>query len=1181
MANLLIDYQFDALNGSNPDASFPFSFSNGNIVNGPGQTSIGTFSKALNLGTNGKAKINIASLAMNLRKFCFQFTFKAKGPVSGRQNLFESNKLPFSIHISKGKSNTFYELNCAVAPKKHGWGGTSTLFKKSIRANQWLTATVAYDVDTLALFIDDELIGVHAFPNGIITKSRSNDLFIGTWVDGRRNHFKGDLAAFKWWDGIPGNFESLLDEQRTQAEWFISYKQESIKSKLNFGKKTQGKQFVSATGAHIQHFQNGAIMYHDSLGAAFEMHGAIYQKYKAFGSRNNLGYLVTDESNSTRRGGKKSIFSKGGIYWSSASGARVVSGEIYLEYENFGEAAKLGFPTQEARNISGGKEQIFQFGRMYYKNGEPNANEVHGAILARFLALGGTRKMGFPTSNEMDVKNNRRQNIGKCSEFETCTIYWKSGVGAFEVHGDIRKHYRKLKGPAGSLGFPTSNEVDIPGVAGHGRMNTFEKGSILWYGSAGSIRVARPFKIFIGRINSRENEGFGMGQNDLYFKHIRVKEGSRTLYNKRRPSSGDWSGNVKDVNFTIPITITPNKINTNIKFEVKIMDADPGTDDHLGTKSWTLSAANAWGLRNNNGLFNEAFSKIRSFTWSVKPQVNLSSLTEVQKWWGEDNFKTAKLTWQQAAAAFRDLDSDTEWWDVSDWLQKAFFELVAEGIAKDGNCFGMALEAIYAKKNISLFGQPLNEKIPFNRIIKNEINIKHAYQVGAAPIWWFLGQFVSGNTHDPKDVFNRSHAAFLRGDDPVICIAQNYDFSGGPHCILPVDWRKTSSSWIMKVMDPNKENQVRTLTVNPRNNTFRYQGSSRLYTGGQWSGGRFHYMPFCILNRPPRTPVWDAILLLLTGTVIILADDAETVSIKDLNGKDLNAHGNRAKTLLKSGKKPDEYFVNYQGFDRSSSIKPGQIMMRRDHIFSQSIDPGISVPSTGPLTAVIADRRFRTLGSAVNINANPSLAGRNAHHILADPNALAKLTTAAKKQLQGITKINNKRNFVQVVKGRKAGKLKYVVKNQLSEIRVESTLRQNEVHNFTLKDLGTHQNVLNMDTSRNKNANIVISNKLGVQGDFIEMTIQNVPLKTNKPLQLNIKKGIAGMEIVNQGVNATLPIAIKAKINGKTMAKNFTLPFANGARIKPASMLENNHLEVSKIDNLFGQIKSSLSIKKR
>lgn len=1186
MEKLLIDYAFKDVNVSNPDGTFSTTFTSATPVTGPGATSIGDYPNALDLGTSGKAQVNLNGLDPDPKQFCFRLVFKAKGPVTARENLFESTFLPFSIFIDKGTAAGYFELIATVGTVSHGWSGADTLFKEKLSTDKWYTMTVAYDHDTIGLFLDNKVVAVHAFPDGNIKPGTEKKLYIGTWVDGARDHFKGCLAAFQWYNEIPSDIESLLDEQRTQAEWFITYKYEKFKKSYNTGNRTAKIEFNSVTGGYWQQYERCGIMYHDSLGAAFEIHGGIYAKYSSMNAakRSELGFLVSDETDTTKSGGRKSVFNKGAIYWSGGTGAIPVLGQLYLDYEDLGESKAFGFPTSEERNINGGKEQIFQGCQMYHRNGDSNAHEVHGAILAKFLSIGGITQWGFPMTHEMDVKKGASV-IGKFSEFEGCTVYWSPGTGAFEVHGDIRRKYQEIGGPLSDLGFPTSDEKNIPNFSGAGRINTFQKGSILWFGSYSSIQIARPFKVFIGRVNSKENEGWGMGQNDIYFKYIQLQEDGTMKYNERRPKSGDYGGhNIIDVNFTIPVTITPNVITKKVTFSVNIYDDDPGDDDHLGTYTKVLDASNAWGLRENNGVYSVGFYKINSLTWSVKPQVDISSLTEPQKWWGTANKGTPTISWQKCASAFRDIDSETEWWDVTDWLDKAFYELAVKDLAKNGNCYGMSLEGIYARKNASLFGMPLDRFTSWSAL-ENEFNIKHCYQVSADAIWWFLGQFVSGNTHDPKDVFLRTLNEFNRGNHPVICIAQNYDFSGAPHCILPVGWDTSSKPWKMSILDPNFPGVVKTLTVNPDNNTFEYiSTSTKKYSGGEWSGGRFHYMPFSVVNKMPRTPVWDAILLLLAGTIIILADAAETVSITDANGNDLSAFGERAKNALKSGKRPVEYFVGYQGFDRSPSLKPNQIMIRREDEFAKVAAPGVSAPATLTLGEVLKDRRFANISTLLESDRKVStdISGRNVNHVLNDPKLTATLSKKVITGLMELAKINASRDFIHKVKGSKTGNLEYVVKHKLSEIRVETPINANEAHNIEISNLGTHSNIFKMNSERNKKVALTITNKLGVAGDFIQLNIKDIPIGQSNSLEMNVKQGLGGLEMLNKGASVTLPVSLKGVMDGKAFQNNFNMPLDKdkGMRIKPASVISQSELTVSRIEGLFGPVISTERLRK-
>jgi hypothetical protein len=74
--------------------------------------------------------------------------------------------------------------------------------------------------------------------------------------------------------------------------------------------------------------------------------------------------------------------------------------------------------------------------------------------------------------------------------------------------------------------------------------------------------------------------------------------------------------------------------------------------------------------------------------------------------------------------------------------------------------------------------------------------------------------------------------------------------------------------------------------------------------------------------------VWDAIVLLLSGVVIIVAADAETESITDPAGSDLDAHGDRAREILQRGGRPADCFVGYKGIGGSKGILDGELLMQ-------------------------------------------------------------------------------------------------------------------------------------------------------------------------------------------------------------------------------------------------------------
>jgi hypothetical protein len=1166
------------------------------VVPGPGATVAGNFADALDLGAVGRGAVDVSALAIDLRQFTVRVVFQANGPVVARSNLLESNRLPFALWLAP-RNSTEFDLVASVAPQVHGWRGASTRFAAGLKPGVWYVADLVYDIDTVALFVDEAIVSVHAFWWGAIDEFPGHDLFVGTWVDGARDHFDGRIAAIQWLAGIPDALQAQLDERRAHPEWFITHKLETLRARLDLGEPLAAIAYQWGSGAYLQHYQYGALMYHDSLGAAFELHGAIYARFRSLRTVSSLGYLVSDEVPSTYGTGRKSVFSNGAIYWSDATGAVPVLGQIYLDYEALGEARGIGFPLQAARLIPNGREQQFQRARMYHKTGQPNAHEVHGAILANYLAVGGPPALGFPITHETEVRKrtstpssgrNLFVTIGKFSEFERCTIYWSSSTGACEVHGDIRQKFRDLGGPAGDLGFPTSDEQDIPGVAG-GRFNSFQNGILLWYGSASSIVVARPFRLFIHRINAKESEGWLMGQNDMY-TYIRVMDGPHVVYDARRPSSGDWGGdNIVDVDFTIPVVITPN-VGEAVTLSIDVWEADPGNDDHLGKWTKVLDVSNGWGLSENGGILNSGgFASINSISAAVQPVVDPATLTDSEKFWGVANQGTDDLSYSQYAAAFSDVDSETEWWDVTDWLERAFYELVVEDLAENGNCFGMSVEAIYARKSRSVFSMPLDRFTQWD-VIRPEVNVRHCYQVGAGPIWWFVGEFLTGNTHDPVDVFNNTRDEFNRGNHPVICIAQNYDFSGAPHCILPVAWDSSVKPWRITISDPNFPNKLRTLTVDPDNNAFEYIGSST-YRGGEWTGGRFHYMPYSLVSTSPRTPVWDAIVLILLGTLIILGEDAQTESLTGGDGLDLDGHGNRARQLLQRGDALSGFFVPFKGYDqatrgRRDATRPpkrrgkgtvaGEILMRR-HLDSDDkvVGPAgvdhseLAHLALGELTA---SRSFRAIHSAVFGERRPTgrFASRDLYHLAQDAAALRTLSPAARKTVRAAADSALPGDFRHSIVGLRRGTFDYGVKHGLCEFRLGSSLVRSERLELAADRLGTSANAVQVKASRDKVVRLEVANKLGVAGDHVRIAVDQIPVSAAAPLQLNLKPGLGGLEVITGGTHVDARVEVTAVIDRKIIRRSFQLPLDGGTRLKLSNVLSQRTLGVSRIDNLLG-----------
>ncbi|WP_425309456.1 PKD domain-containing protein [Ammonicoccus fulvus] len=135
-----------------------------------------------------------------------------------------------------------------------------------------------------------------------------------------------------------------------------------------------------------------------------------------------------------------------------------------------------------------GRQQIFERGHMYSSE-TAGVHEVHGAILATYLAQGGAARLGVPTSDERDTPGG----AGKMNTFAGTpanpnpVIYWKPTTGAQLVMGSIQAQYATTGTTAGPHGFPRNSEGPTPDR--RALYNDFENGGIYWSGATGAQSV--------------------------------------------------------------------------------------------------------------------------------------------------------------------------------------------------------------------------------------------------------------------------------------------------------------------------------------------------------------------------------------------------------------------------------------------------------------------------------------------------------------------------------------------------------------------------------------------------------------------------------------------------------------------------------------------------------------------
>jgi len=212
--------------------------------------------------------------------------------------------------------------------------------------------------------------------------------------------------------------------------------------------------------------------------------GSIGTKYKQLGGETGpLGSPLMDEKCGLIHSGCYQKFEHGSIYWTSKTGAWSSQGDIHARWGDVGyQNGRLGYPTSDEISLStGGKYQQFQGGRIYWKSGI-GAWDVAGSIGSRYVQTHADEgALGYPTGAEVTVSSGT-----KYQQFQGGRIYWQKSRGTYSVYGDIGARYMGLKADKSRLGLPLSNEITL---STGGKYQKFEHGRIYWKKATGAWDV--------------------------------------------------------------------------------------------------------------------------------------------------------------------------------------------------------------------------------------------------------------------------------------------------------------------------------------------------------------------------------------------------------------------------------------------------------------------------------------------------------------------------------------------------------------------------------------------------------------------------------------------------------------------------------------------------------------------
>jgi hypothetical protein len=215
-----------------------------------------------------------------------------------------------------------------------------------------------------------------------------------------------------------------------------------------------------------------------------------------------------------------------------------------------------------------------------------------------------------------------------------------------------------------------------------------------------------------------------------------------------------------------------------------------------------------------------------------------------------------------------------------------------------------------------------------------------------------------------------------------------------------------------------------------------------------------------------------------------------------------------------------------------------------------------------------AEVRERFARQATYVAANQ---GRLVHYLASSAafreilGAAAKTVPTAPKALPEISK-----NFIHTTRGVRGGRLQYALKQGLTQVEILGETAAGEVHTVKVSDLGTQTNTISIKGNRDKLFRLRVDNKLGAGRDYLHMIVDQVPLTAGGELQINIKPGIGGIELVSAGQQIKAAVTLSYVRRGLELTSTFQVDAKDGVRVVPSTVITANQLKVSRIDALFG-----------
>lgn len=259
-----------------------------------------------------------------------------------------------------------------------------------------------------------------------------------------------------------------------------------------------------------QNFAAGKMFFTPATGAHW-MQGAVLEKYESLGgpADSDLGFPTIDEGpgrvGPDSRNATFSAADKPVIFWTPATGARVVRGALNAAWDRLGgSAGVLGVPAEDEVYRGDVVSQKFTGGQLSWNRRDKTFTTVPPELVDQLKdlaipedptsAIAAARRAAGGALGPLGAKDGSQYPIGDGGTGQNYAggkIYYTPQTGANVVTGQVLEKYESVGGPDGDLGFPTSSEAD-GGLGSNSRISTFaakDQPVIFWTPDYGAVIV--------------------------------------------------------------------------------------------------------------------------------------------------------------------------------------------------------------------------------------------------------------------------------------------------------------------------------------------------------------------------------------------------------------------------------------------------------------------------------------------------------------------------------------------------------------------------------------------------------------------------------------------------------------------------------------------------------------------